>query len=131
MSRGTSRLLSYLGLGVLAGAGASAIVAFFAFLLLLDPFFVWLAWDHMHFGQAIGLPSLSFFWGIVGLSLLIGGGTLMRLLVVAIVFLENPSWLHGGSSAVHFPTPSLHNFIALAILILVAANSSRSSKQSS
>ena len=44
----------------------------------------------------------------------------LGLLITAIVFLVDPSWFHAGAQ-VHWPEPTFRNFIAVALLALLAS----------
>jgi hypothetical protein len=40
--------------------------------------------------------------------------------IAAVVFLVDPSWFH-GSAQVHWPDPTLRNFVAVVLLAALAA----------
>ncbi len=71
------------------------------------------------FASAIGVPELCF-WGIVLATLLLVVGWFGKLLIAAIVFLVDPSWFHGAAE-VHWPEPTFRNFVAFALLALLAS----------
>ena len=96
-------------------AGVAALVAA---ALLVAPLLVWLAWNVLDLGAGIGLGDFGF-WGIVLLALFLASGWLVRMVVVALVFLIEPSWSQ-GSAELRLPEPSLRHFLALAILLAVA-----------
>ena len=47
------------------------------------------------------------------------------MLIVGVVFLVDPAWLH-RSAALHWPAPTLRNFVAICLLLAVASASSHS-----
>lgn len=105
------------GLGLaLTGLGCLVLVVL---ALLLAPFAVWLAWNVLDFGAAIGLGDLGF-WGIVLLAIFLAAPWPIQVLVLGVVFLIEPSW-YAGSAELRFPEPSLQNLLAAAILLAVAA----------
>jgi hypothetical protein len=100
-------------------AGSIAVVAgLLAATVLIGPILFWLAWNVLDFGPAVGLPELGF-WGIVLATLFLGLGWAGKLLVTAIVFVADPSWFHGAAH-VHWPEPTFRNFVAVALLALIA-----------
>jgi hypothetical protein len=112
-------LLAALGLGTLA-AGATALLVLLAVLAFaLAPLAVWLAWNVLDFARAIGAPELGL-WGIVLLTVFLVSGFGARLAIVLIVWIVDPGWLH-DSARLHWPQPSLRTFVALALLLMVAA----------
>ncbi len=113
-------VLALLGLGALL-AGAVALVVGG---LLLGPLVVWLAWNVLDLAHAVGAPELGF-WGIVLAAIFLAIGLAGRIIIVAAVFLIDPSWFH-GASRLHWPEPSFRNFIAICLLLIVASASAGS-----
>ena len=111
--------LRILGLGALVAGGLFVAVLALAAALLLGPLVFWLAWNVLNFAHAVGLPELGF-WGIVLATLFLVSGWAGKVLITAIVFLVDPSWFHGAAQ-VHWPSPTLRNFVAVALLALLAA----------
>ncbi len=107
-------LLAALGVAI-TGAGIAALVVLG---LLLAPLAVWLAWNVLDLGSAVGLGDLSF-WGVVLLALFLASGWFVRVVIVALVFAIEPAW-YGGTAELQFPEPSLAHFVAVAILLAVA-----------
>jgi len=112
-------LFRILGIGALVTGGLAIAVAALAAAILLGPLVFWLAWNVLDFGHALGLPELGF-WGIVLATLFLVVGWFPKLVITAIVFLVDPSWFH-GSARVHWPDPSFRNFVAVALLALLAS----------
>ena len=111
--------LQILGVGVLVAGGLFvALVMVFA-MVLIGPLVFWLAWNVLNFGHAIGLPELGF-WATLLATLFLVVGWAGKVLITAIVFLVDPSWFHAGAQ-VHWPDPSFRNFIAIALLALLAS----------
>lgn len=46
-------------------------------------------------------------------------GWFPKVVITGIVFLVDPSWFH-GSAEVHWPAPTFRNFVAVALLALLA-----------
>jgi ABC-type branched-subunit amino acid transport system permease subunit len=108
-------VLAILGLGaLLAGAVALVIGG-----LLLGPLLVWLAWNVLDLAHAVGAPELGF-WGIVLAAVFLAIGLAGRIVIVAAVFLINPDWFH-GAARLHWPEPTFRNFVAVALLALLAS----------
>jgi hypothetical protein len=103
--------------GLLVGASA-LVLGLIAIGILVVPFIVWLAWNVLDFGIAIGAPELGF-WGIILLTLFLTTGFGGRIVIALLVWLVDPSWL-GGSAELHWPQPSVRTFIALLLLLAVA-----------
>lgn len=112
-------LLRFLGFGALVAGGLAVALAALAVALLLGPFVFWLAWNVLDFGPAIGLPELGF-WGIVLATLFLVIGWLGKVVIAGVVFLVEPSWFDGAAQ-VQWPEPTLRNFVAVALLALLAA----------
>jgi hypothetical protein len=112
-------LLRLLGIGFLvAGGFAVAVLALLA-VVLLGPLIFWLAWNVLDLASAVGLPELAF-WGIVLATLFLVVGWFGKVLITAIVFLVDPSWFQ-GTAHVRWPEPTFRNFVAVALLALLAA----------
>jgi hypothetical protein len=113
-------VLRVLGIGALVAGGlAVAIVALAAAAVLIGPLIFWIAWNILDFAPAIGLPELGF-WGIVLATLFPVLGWLGKVVITAIVFLVDPSWFQGAAQ-VHWPEPAFQNFVAIALLALLAS----------
>ena len=79
----------------------------------------WIAWNVLDFGHAVGLPELAF-WGIVLATSFLVVGWFPKVVITGIVFLVDPSWFHGAAQ-VHWPSPTFRNFVAVALLSLLAS----------
>jgi hypothetical protein len=79
----------------------------------------WVAWNVLDFASALGLPELGF-WGIVLATLFLVVGWFGKVVIAAIVFLLDPHWFHGAAE-VHWPEPTFRNFVAFALLALLAS----------
>ncbi len=112
-------VLRVLGIGALVAGGLAVALAALAAAILLGPLLFWLAWNVLDFGHALGLPELGF-WGIVLATLFLVVGWLGKVVITGIVFLVDPSWFHGGAR-VHWPEPSFRNFVAVALLAVLAS----------
>ena len=112
-------LFRILGIGALVTGGLAIGIAALAAAIFVGPLVFWLAWNVLDFGHAIGLPELGF-WGIVLATLFLVVGWFPKLVITGIVFLVDPSWFH-GSARVHWPDPSFRNFVAVALLALLAS----------
>jgi hypothetical protein len=112
-------VLQILGIGVLIAGGLAVALAVLVATVLLGPLVFWLAWNVLNFASAIGLPELGF-WGILLATLFLVVGWPGKVLITAIVFLVDPSWFH-GTSQVHWPDPTLRNFISVALLAALAS----------
>jgi hypothetical protein len=106
------------GIGALVVGSIAAVAALFAAMLLLGPIIFWIAWNKLDFGHAVGLPELGF-WGIILATLFLGVGLVGKMAIVAIVFIIDPSWFH-GAARVHWPEPTFKNFVAIALLAVIA-----------
>jgi hypothetical protein len=112
-------VLRILGIGALVAGGlAVALVALIA-VILLGPLIFWLAWNVLNFASAVGLPELGF-WGIVLATLFLVVGWAGKVMIAGIVFLVDPSWFHGAAE-VRWPEPTFRNFVAVALLALLAS----------
>jgi hypothetical protein len=112
-------VLQILGIGVLVAGGLAVALAMFFAVVLLGPLIFWLAWNVLDFASALGLPELGF-WATLLATLFLVVGWAGKMLITAIVFLAGPSWFH-GSAQVHWPEPTFRNFIAVALLALLAS----------
>jgi hypothetical protein len=111
--------LRIIGLGALvAGGVAVALLALLA-ALLIGPLLFWVAWNVLDFASAVGLPEMGF-WGIVLATMFLVAGWFGKVLIAGIVFVIDPSWFHGAAE-VRWPEPTLRNFLAVALLALLAA----------
>jgi hypothetical protein len=112
------QLLKLFGLGAIVAGGIAAFVAFVLALLLVGPFLFWIAWNVLDLAHAVGLPELGF-WGIVLAALFLGLDWFGKMVIVAIVFIVDPNWFHGTAS-VRWPEPTFRNFVAIALVMLLA-----------
>src|SRR3954471_3316265 len=112
-------VLRALGIGALVAGGFALALAALAVMILIGPLVFWLAWNVLDFGHAIGLPELGF-WGIVLATLFLAVGWFPKVVIAGIVFLVDPSWFQGTSQA-RWPEPSFRNFVAVALLALLAS----------
>jgi hypothetical protein len=112
-------VLRILGIGALVAGGLA--VALFALVaaVLLGPLTFWLAWNVLDFASALGLPELGF-WGIVLATLFLVVGWIGKVVIAGVVFLVDPSWFHGAAQ-VRWPEPTFRNFLAFALLALLAS----------
>jgi hypothetical protein len=115
---------------VLLGLGAvvAVVVAVVVGGLLIGPVLVWLAWNVLGLAHAVGAGELGF-WGFVLTALFLALGLAGRIVIVGVVFLVDPSWLH-RSAHLHWPAPTLRNFLAICLLLVVASFSSHQSGRS-
>ena len=119
MSRSFRIVLRALGIGALVAGGlAIAFVALLA-VILIGPLIFWLAWNVLDFAAALGLPELGF-WGIVLATLFLVIGWLGKVAIAGIVFLVEPDWFD-ATAEVRWPEPTLRNFVAVALLALLAS----------
>jgi hypothetical protein len=112
-------LLRVAGIGALVAGGLVVAVAALAATILVGPLVFWVAWNVLDFGHALGLPELGF-WGIVLATLFLVVGWFPKVVITAVVFLVDPSWFH-GAARVHWPEPTFRNFVAVALLSLLAS----------
>jgi hypothetical protein len=112
-------VLRILGIGALVAGGLALALAALAAMILLGPLVFWVAWNVLDLASALGLPELAF-WGIVLATLFLVVGWFGKVVITAIVFLVDPSWFHGSAQA-HWPEPTFRNFVAVALLALLAA----------
>jgi len=112
-------VLRILGFGALVAGGlAVALLAIIA-AVFVGPLLFWIAWNVLNFASAVGLPELGF-WGIVLATLFLVANWFGKVAIAGIVFLVDPSWFHGAAE-VRWPQPTFRNFVAVALLALLAA----------
>lgn len=109
-----------LGIGALVAGGLAIAVVALVVIVLLGPLIFWLAWNVLDFAHAVGLPELGF-WGIVLATLFLVLGWVGKVVMTGVVFLANPDWFANGSAQVHWPEPTFKNFVAVALLALLAS----------
>lgn len=114
-------ILAILGLGALLAGVVVLIVGG----LLLGPLIVWLSWNVLGLGPAVGAAKLGF-WGLVLAAVFLVSGFALRVVIVAVVFLVDPAWFH-RSAELHWPAPTLRNFVAICLLLALAGASSHPS----
>ena len=114
-----SILLRVLGIGALVAGGLAIAVAALVAAVLLGPLIFWLAWNVLNFGAAVGLPELGFS-AIVLATLFLVVSWFGKVLIAALVFLVEPSWFQGAAQ-VRWPEPTFRNFVAVALLALLAS----------
>jgi hypothetical protein len=119
MNRVLRVMLRVLGIGALVAGGVAVAIAALVAAVLLGPLIFWIAWNVLNFGHSLGLPELGF-WGIVLATLFLVVGWFGKVVITAIVFLVDPSWFHGAAQ-VHWPAPTFRNFVAVALLTLLAS----------
>jgi hypothetical protein len=112
-------VLQVLGVGVLVAGGMAVALAALAAAVLLGPLLFWLAWNVLDLAGAVGLPELGF-WGIVLATLFLVVSWFGKVLITAVVFLVEPSWFDGAAE-VRWPEPTFRNFVAVALLALLAS----------
>jgi hypothetical protein len=112
-------VLRILGIGALVAGGLAVALAVLIAVILLGPLIFWVAWNVLDFASAVGLPELAF-WGIVLATLFLVIGWFGKVVIAAIVFLVDPSWFQ-GSAEVRWPEPTFRNFVAVALLALLAS----------
>jgi hypothetical protein len=112
-------VLQILGIGVLVAGGLFFVLAMIVATVLLGPLIFWLAWNVLNFASAVGLPELGF-WAILLATLFLVVGWGGKVLITAVVFLADPSWFH-GTAQMRWPEPTFRNFIAVALLALLAS----------
>jgi len=112
-------VLRIFGIGALVAGGLAVAAAVIAATVFLGPLVFWIAWNVLHFGHALGLPNLGF-WAILLATLFLVVGWGGKVLITGIVFLVDPSWFHGAAQ-MHWPPTSFRNFVAVALLALLAS----------
>ena len=111
--------LRVVGIGTLVAGGLAIAVAALISAVLLGPLIFWLAWNVLNFAHAIGLPELGF-WGIVLATVFLVFSWFGKVVIAALVFIADPSWFHGAAQ-VRWPEPTFRNFVAVALLALLAS----------
>ena len=119
MSRAVRVVLKILGIGVLVAGGLAVALAALLAAVLFGPLIFWLAWNVLDFADAVGLPEFGL-WGIVLATLFLVVAWFGKVVITAIVFLLEPSWFEGAAE-VHWPEPTFRNFVAVALLALLAS----------
>ena len=114
-----SVVLRILGIGALVAGGLAVALVALVSAILLGPLVFWIAWNVLEFGPALGLPELGF-WGIVLATLFLVIGWFGKVVITGIVFLVDPSWFD-GAARVHWPEPTFRNFVAVALLAVLAS----------
>lgn len=112
-------MLQILGIGVLVAGGLAVALAALAGAVLLGPLVFWLAWNVLDFAGAVGLPELGL-WGIVLATLFLVVAWFGKVVLAGVVFLVEPSWFEGAAE-VRWPEPTFRNFVAVALLALLAS----------
>ncbi len=112
-------VLRILGIGALVAGGLAIALAALVAMILIGPLIFWVAWNVLNFASAVGLPELGF-WGIVLATLFLFLGWFGKVVIAATVFLVDPSWFHGAAE-VRWPEPTFRNFVAFALLALLAS----------
>ena len=119
MTGALGAVLRILGITALVAGGLVFAVVALTVVILLGPIVFWLAWNVLDFGTAVGLHDLGF-WAIVLATLFLVAGWLGKVVITGIVFLVDPSWFH-DAALVHWPAPTFRNFVAVALLALLAS----------
>jgi hypothetical protein len=112
-------VLRVLGIGALVAGGLAIALAALVAAILIGPLIFWVAWNVLDFASAVGLPELGF-WGIVFATVFLVVSWFGKVVITAFVFLVDPSWFHGAAD-VRWPEPTFRNFIAVALLALLAS----------
>ena len=112
--------LRVLGIGALVAGGLAVAVFVLLLVVLIGPLIFWLAWNVLDLATAVGLPELAF-WGIVLATLFLVLGWVGKVVIAGVVFLVDPDWFANGTAHVHWPQPTFKNFVAVALLALLAA----------
>jgi hypothetical protein len=119
MSPGLRLLLRVLGIGALVAGGLAVALAALLAAILVGPFLFWVAWNVLDLASAVGLPEMGF-WGIVLATSFLLVSWFGKLVIAGVVFVVDPSWFQ-GTAEVRWPEPTLRNFIAVALLALLAS----------
>jgi hypothetical protein len=119
VSRVFGVVLRILGIGALVAGGVAVALAAFAAAILIGPLIFWVAWNVLDFASAVGLPELGL-WGIVLATVFLVVSWFGKVVIAAVVFLVDPSWFHGAAE-VRWPEPTFRNFVAVALLALLAS----------
>ena len=112
-------MLQVLGVGVLVAGGLAIALAALLAAILVGPLVFWLAWNVLDFAGAVGLPELGF-WGILLATLFLVVAWFGKVVITGLVFLFEPSRFDGAAE-VHWPEPTFRNFVAVALLALLAS----------
>jgi hypothetical protein len=112
-------MLRVLGIGALVAGGLFVAVAVLIATILLGPLIFWIAWNVLDLASAVGLPELGF-WGIVLATAFLVVGWFGKIVIAAIVVLVDPAWF-SGAARVRWPEPTFRNFVAFALLALLAS----------
>jgi hypothetical protein len=112
-------VLRIFGIGALVAGGLAVALAALVAVVLVGPLVFWIAWNVLDFANALGLPELGF-WGIVLATLFLVVSWFGKVVITGIVFLIDPSWFHGAAE-VQWPEPTFRNFVAVALLALLAS----------
>jgi hypothetical protein len=112
-------VLRVVGIGTLVAGGLAIAIAALISAVLVGPLIFWLAWNVLNFAHAVGLPELGF-WGIVLATVFLVFSWFGKVVIAAIVFIADPSWFHGAAQ-VRWPEPTFRNFVAVALLALLAS----------
>jgi hypothetical protein len=113
-------ILALLGIGAVVAGIAVVVVGG----LLIGPFLVWLSWNVLGLAHAVGAGELGF-WGLVLVALFLAVGLFGRAVIVAVIFLVDPHWLH-ASARLQWPAPTFKNYVAILLLLVVASFSAGS-----
>jgi hypothetical protein len=119
MSPGLRLVLRVLGIGALVAGGIAVALAALLAAILVGPLLFWVAWNVLDFAPAVGLPEMGF-WGIVLATSFLLVSWFGKLVIAGVVFVADPSWFH-GTAEVRWPEPTLRNFLAVALLALLAS----------
>ena len=120
MSQPVRATLRALGITALVAGGLLVALVVLLIVILIGPLIFWLAWNVLDFAEAVGLPELGF-WAIVLATLFLVLSWFGKMLIVAIVFIIEPAWFEEGTAEVHWPEPTLRNFVAVGLLALLAS----------
>jgi hypothetical protein len=112
-------VLRVLGIGALVAGGLAVALGALIAAVLIGPLIFWIAWNVLDFASAVGLPELGF-WGIVLATLFLVVSWFGKVVIAAAVFLAEPSWFDGAAE-VRWPEPTFRNFVAVALLALLAS----------
>lgn len=110
--------------------GGSLIGILALVLMCLTPLLVYLSWNVMQLGPAMGFQPLDF-WPLIGLSFFLACGFILRFFYLLLGFTLLPMLLPVGSAAIHMPELTFKNFIAITLLLLCCSSGSSSSSSSS
>lgn len=112
-------ILRVVGIGAVVAGGLTVVLLALLAAVLFGPLVFWIAWNVLNLASAVGLPELGF-WGIVLATLFLVVSWFGKVAITAIVFLTDPTWFH-GSAQVRWPEPTFRNFVAVALLALLAS----------